>query len=329
MAIPFGDSTTAARDNPYGMFIRFATLLPIPLTAVCLSALWAGADAVSLTNRVGYPLTFFVGQLANQGEADDGGSNGQALSLASGTQIVLGAIVAAARENEALRRPSGKSDGPVHLAGDRLTEHLIRRAAAAAQELPPAVATKAFLLGLGIGLDDSKVLRDNPLVGRLHRQVESEAQRKERLSVLGKPTVHGRRDLAKHFAVSIALTVPLGPQTAEAFGILKEVRDAQGGTGFSFVDLQADLAGVSFARAVQKGRPSLHALAASFQLNDFIPPTNDLQEGLPWEAFTATYGSTQDDRFLREVATIRKRILALQDQRNAVDRQEGRDAPSR
>lgn len=329
MAIPFGAFTTAARDNPYGMFLRAATLLPLPLTAVCLSALWAGDDIVSLTNRVGCPLTFFVGQLANQGEAARAGSDGQAVSLASGTQIVLSAIVAAARENEALRRSSGKSDRPAHLAGDRLTEHLIQRAAAAAQELPPAVATKAFLLGVGIGLDDSKVLRDNPLIGPLHRQVESEAQRKERLSVLGKPTVHGRRDLAKHFAVSIALTVPLGPQTAETLGILKEVRDAQGGTGFSFVDLQADLAGVSFACAVQKGRPSLAALATSFQLNDFVPPPNGLQEGLVWEAFTAAYGSTQDDRFLRQLATIRKRILALQDRRNAVDRQDGRDGPTR
>lgn len=219
-------------------------------------------------------------------------------SLVTATQTVLQAIVTAARENRGL-------------TGDRRTEYLTRRAAEAAQHLPPEVAARAFLLGLGIGLDDSSVLRDNPLVGRFGQQVESDNQRRERLSVLGTPTLGGRRDLAKHFAVSVALAVQLSPATAETLGIFKELRDAQGGTGFSFIDLQADLAGVAFARHVQQGRPSLETLAASFALTDFVPPPHGLQEGLAWQAFTAAYGSVQDDRFLHEVARIRERILGL------------------
>ncbi len=218
--------------------------------------------------------------------------------LVTATQTVLQAIVTAARDNN-------------QLTGDPRTEYLIRRAAKAAQSLPPEVAAKAFLLGLGIGLDDSSVLRDNPLVGHFGQQVESAAQRKEHLSALGAPTICGRRDLAKHFAVSVALAVQLSPSTAETLGIFKELRDAQGGTGFSFIDLQADLAGVAFARHVQQGHPSLETLATSFALTDFLPPINGLQEGLTWQAFTAAYGSVQDDRFLHEVARIRERILGL------------------
>ncbi len=121
----------------------------------------------------------------------------------------------------------------------------------------------------------------------------------------------GTPRLATHFAVSVALAVQLSPPTAETIGIFKELRDAQGGTGFSFIDLQADLAGVAFARHVQQGRPSLETLAASFALTDFVPPPHGLQEGFAWQAFTAAYGSVQDDRFLLEVARIRERILGL------------------
>ena len=233
--------------------------------------------------------------------------------LAAATQTVLQAIVAAARENEALRqeRTAARPNGPTPRTGDQLTEHLIRQAAVAAKGLPADFATRAFLLGLGIGLDDSSVLRDNRLVGRFSNQVESIDQRKARLAVLGEPTLRGRRDLAKHFVVSAALAVQLGPPSAETIGIFKELRDSQGGTGFSFVDLQADLAGVTLASQVQQGHPSLDELAASFAIDAFVPSATGLQEGLTWQAFTAAYGSVQDDRFLREVATIRERILAL------------------
>lgn len=219
--------------------------------------------------------------------------------LVAAARKVLAAIVAAAREDAAPRN------------GDQRTEYLVRRAAAAARELPAEVAADAFLLGLGIGLDDSNVLRANPLVGQIGRQIESDNQRNERLAVLGTPTMQGRRDLAQHFAVSAALAVQLGPRTAETIGIFKEVRDSQGGTGFSFVDLSADLAGTTLAEHVRRGRPSLEELATTFIVDAFLPSPEGLQEGLTWKMFSDTYGSTQDERFLRNVAALRERILAL------------------
>lgn len=219
--------------------------------------------------------------------------------LVAATRKVLTAIVAAARDDAAPR------------TGDQRTEHLVRQAAAAAKGLPAEVAADALLLGLGIGLDDSSVLRDNPLVSHISKQVESDDERNDRLAVLGTPTMHGRHDLAQHFAVSAALAVQLGPRTAEAIGIFKEIRDSQGGTGFSFIDLSADLAGVTFAGHVRRGRLSLEDLATTFTVDAFLPSPEGLQEGLSWKAFSDTYGSTQDERFLRGVATLRERIQAL------------------
>ena len=219
--------------------------------------------------------------------------------LVAGTQAVINAITLAAEENQHTLR------------GDRLTEFYIRRSAAAADKLPPKVAARALLLGLGIGLDHSTVLRNSPIVSRLCRQAESDEQRQRRLKVLGSPTMRGRRDLAQHFVVSCALTALVGEEAAETAGIMKELHDSRGTSGFSFADLSADLAGILFAVGVRDSKIPLSALSADFTVADFLPPTDQLKEGLSWQAFFQTYGSAQDDRFHRARDLIRGRILAL------------------
>jgi len=233
--------------------------------------------------------------------------------LAAGTRTVLEAVVAAARENDVLRRrvQAGRVRDAAPLDGDRLIEHLVRRAASAAQELAPEVGPQAFLLGLGIALDDTSLLQNNPVLGRLGPRVETDDEREERLSVLGTPTMHGRRDLAQHFVISATLAVLAGPQAAETIGVLKEIRDSQRGSGFSFVDLAADLSGVAFAERVRQDAKILPKLAASFAVADFLPNGGGLREGIAWKAFVEAYGSPQDDRFLREVAALRARISEL------------------
>ena len=232
--------------------------------------------------------------------------------LVAGTRKVVEAIFAAAEANHQLPDPAARTtEGPGRLSGDGLTEHLFRRGAAIAAELPADVAVPAYLLGLGIAVDDSDVLRKAPLLGPLVVQAESEAERARRLAVLGEPTMRGRRDLCQHFVVCAALSGLGGPQAAETVAVLKEVRDAQGGSGFSFVDLVADLAGVTFATRLHDSKLSLATLSHSFAVPDFLPERGTLREGLSWAAFTAAYGSVDDDRFRREVDGIRQRILAL------------------
>jgi len=221
----------------------------------------------------------------------------------AGARKVLQAIVAAATQ-EAKKNPPAR--------GDALTEIYVRAAARAATELPAETAGPALLLALGIALDDSTLLRNNLLLSRRIKAIEPDEARKQRLAVLGSPTMRGRRDLCQHFAVSCTLTECVGEKLAEQLGILKEERDSRaGGSGFSFADLQADLAGIELAVRVKKGEIKLATLAEQFRVADFLPDHAGLDEGLNAPAFAKKYGSTSDPRFQQQVQAIRATIRKL------------------
>ena len=247
----------------------------------------------------------------------------QSLGLVAGPPQHLGAVMAGARsvvkavaEAAATNRQlpdvaRSRVERQAKRAGDKLTEYYVRQAAAAAGRLSPEIAAKAFLLGLGVALDDSSLLRAAPIVGNFWQQIESDSQRAARLAVLGAPTMQARHDLAQHFAVSATLSVLVGPQGAEGAGILKELSDARGGSGFSFVDLSADLAGIHFAGAVESGKIPLSHVAEHFVVADFLPDAAGLKEGMAWDEFVNTFGYPTDSRFSREREAILARIRAL------------------
>ncbi len=215
-------------------------------------------------------------------------------------RAVLAALVRAARANHASAAPK---------KGAELTALLTRAAAVAAAERPEARRVPAFLLALGVGLDRSSLMRLNPVTAPAWRRIETDAERKERLKVLGTPELHGREDLAQHFAVSCALAAMLGPKAAEAAGVLKEMLDAQpGGSGFSFADLAADFSGVAFAEWL-KEKPG--RLAGVKALEPFCLGPAGWKEGLSAEAFERMYGGAKDARFLAECRKLRERIAAL------------------
>jgi hypothetical protein len=228
-------------------------------------------------------------------------------------RTVVAAVVEAGRRNARLpARGAPGAEAPFRRSGDELTTYYIREAAAAARRLPAEHAVPAFLLGIGVALDDSELLRDQPLTGLLWRQVEPAEARAARLEVLGKPAVHGRHDLCQHFAVSAALAAVAGPRAAEAAGVLKETLDARpGGSGFSFADLSADLSGVAFAQELTRSPGRLAEVARTFAVADFAVPPAGLPEGLSRADFARQYGSTTDERFLRKQEEIRKAIRAL------------------
>ncbi|MGI9283183.1 MAG: hypothetical protein ACR2PX_26630 [Endozoicomonas sp.] len=66
---------------------------------------------------------------------------------------------------------------------------------------------------------------------------------------LSRPVLlRGRKDLSQHFMISAALALTLDEESALNIGVSKERKDARaGGSGFSFSDLVADLAGIRFA----------------------------------------------------------------------------------
>ena len=216
---------------------------------------------------------------------------------------VVAAIVQAGRANERLAVPR---------KGDELTEYYVRAAAKVARKLPADRAAPGLLLGMGVALDRSSLLRDNFVTRGTWRQVETGPERKKRLAVLGEPTMHGRHDLAQHFVVSAALTALSGARAAEAAGLLKEWLDSrEGGSGFSFADLAADLAGITLATHLLDRPERLAELEQGFRVADSSLAPRGLKEGLSRKEFEKQYGSFDDDRFKKALAALRQRTRAL------------------
>ena len=98
---------------------------------------------------------------------------------------------------------------------------------------------------------------------------------------------------------------------AESAGLLKEMRDSQGESGFSFTDLAADLAGIALAEYVKGSEAKLPEVARDFSIAKFVPPIDGLRDNLTHDQFIEAYGSTSDPRFKKEVAEVRTRIKSL------------------
>ncbi|MHB8864434.1 MAG: matrixin family metalloprotease [Pirellulaceae bacterium] len=203
--------------------------------------------------------------------------------LAAATRHIVDAVRTAAQE-----RAAGAVRATPVLEKDSLTEYYVRRAAAAAQTLPADVAPAAFILGLGVALDDSATLLQNPLTRGFSEALETPPQRVTRCRMLANPTLLDRRDLLLHFFLSGYLTAVVGSTAAESAGIAKELADAKpGGSGFSYIDLTADLAGIHFAERVLQRDLSLEDLATGFSVAAYLPSMEGLPEGLPWEELTS------------------------------------------
>ncbi len=231
--------------------------------------------------------------------------------LVGGAQFVVNAISRAARDNRQLPVSSKDPKAQLWRTGDELTSYYVRRAADAARRLRPDVARSAFLLGLGVALDDTNFVRDKPALADVWKKVEPDEQRQVRLLLMGSPTIHKRHELVEHFAMSAALTVLSGPQGAEAEGRKKEILDSRSGNGFSFADICADMSGVLFATHVREENITLAEVAQGFAVENFVPSLNDLPDDISWDAFQKQYGEGASENFQRQRSEIFHRILAL------------------
>jgi hypothetical protein len=220
-------------------------------------------------------------------------------SLVANSSTIVDAIRLDAQRNAQLATP---------LRGDKLAERYLRVAAAAAETLPKDYRTSAYLLGIAVGLDRTDVLRGNAVAGLVCRAVENDQQRAARLAALGQPTLHNREDHLQHFVVSAGLTMLAGSSAAEAVGLAKERRDAESGSGFSFADYQADLAGIAFAGAIMRGRLPLDRVSKQATADGLLPESEGLAEGLSWAEFTKRYGSLTDQRFQQQRTALLTRL---------------------
>jgi hypothetical protein len=239
--------------------------------------------------------------------------------LMLGTKQVVATIASAAQTNLSLPAAGEAPEGvPTRRTGDELTEYYIRQAAGIARFLPEDIATQSFLLGLGIALDDSTVLRNHPKFGNFVKMVEPESERSLRLVALGQPTMLGRRDLAQHFVVSAYLAAAGGSQLAVTSGLMKEMADANGGSGFSFIDMAANRAGIVFAASLLNKRVALRKVGDDFTVAAYMPGIDGFKEGLTATQLLTDFGPQNDDRFQQELKRIDQRLLQLPSYRNAI-----------
>ena len=127
-------------------------------------------------------------------------------------------------------------------------------------------------------------------------------------------TLGGRVDLRRHFAVSAGLYAASTDQAALGVGELKELLDSnEGGSGFSFDDLAADLAGARFARAfLEAPRADWPALIARItREEDVMPALDGLPEGMSAAEFGQRYGDVDSPAYRTMMDEITSRIDVL------------------
>jgi hypothetical protein len=122
----------------------------------------------------------------------------------------------------------------------------------------------------------------------------------------------GRQDLRLHFVISAGLKLLTDQGISTAIGEFKELLDAgRGGSGFSFVDLAADRAGIRFAETATDpgGARRLQELLAGDPPEQlFFPPVGDLPENMPRIEFEQRFGGVDGTGYKGMVSEIDRRI---------------------
>ncbi len=128
-------------------------------------------------------------------------------------------------------------------------------------------------------------------------------------------TLRGHRDLAQHFAVSAALAAAGGSVLADAAGLYKEIRDSEGGSGFSFKDLAADRAGTRFGELATYSRASARRLqddlASGIADDALMPATAGLPRTMTARELELRVGAIGSPGFQRLQEEIERRIDAM------------------
>ncbi|SVC96865.1 uncharacterized protein METZ01_LOCUS349719, partial [marine metagenome] len=142
----------------------------------------------------------------------------------------------------------------------------------------------AVILALAVYVGHHRV---GTLVGDI--QPDSEKALKPRRGAV----LHKRNDLARHFIISAALELMAEQGMSLAIGEFKELMDrGNGGSGYSFVDLAADMSGTEFAKVATNPSTAMDVQNAMARIQselEIIPPIEGLPEGLSKQAFTEQY----------------------------------------
>lgn len=168
---------------------------------------------------------------------------------------------------------------------------------------------RAAILALGLLLGDDTVTR----VGGRALDVGSPD---ERTRLRHRIRLSERTDLSRHFWVSAALTTLSDEPRAMMIGLSKEVMDSTpGGSGFSFIDMAANAAGIRLAVTATRSEASAHAIQVRVRggtnLSDMFPSTVELPENISGDSLQSDFGGLGGAETRRLLAEIDRRIAAL------------------
>lgn len=127
--------------------------------------------------------------------------------------------------------------------------------------------------------------------------------------------LYKRIDLAQHFIGSAALTALVNKQAAQIAGEEKELSDAHSGSGFSFIDLAADKAGIRFGEMAtsspENARKMQKAMSGIKDYSDFMPDPRDLPEHMDEVEFKQRFESVNSPIYLEILKQIDVRISEM------------------
>ena len=130
-----------------------------------------------------------------------------------------------------------------------------------------------------------------------------------------RPMLSGRYDLTQHFVVSAGLNILSRRNASLALGEFKELVDrAKGGSGYSFVDMAADMAGNRFAELASDPTYARKLQAMLSTIDDevvFFPDISGLPERLDKRSFEQHFGQVDSVKYKRQLAQISDRIEQL------------------
>lgn len=128
-------------------------------------------------------------------------------------------------------------------------------------------------------------------------------------------TLAKRRDLSLHFLYSAAIKLFSEQGISVAIGEFKELMDrAKKGSGFSFVDLAADMTGIRFAELAtnpQTAERLQQTLAGLDSELLFFPSIDGLPEGFDKQAFKQRYQQVDSEAYKAQLQDIQRRIDEL------------------
>lgn len=127
--------------------------------------------------------------------------------------------------------------------------------------------------------------------------------------------LHQRHDLSRHFVSAAAIAASAGVGVAEVLSNSKEVHDARYGTGFSFSDMTANVAGVMLGETSTQdpaaARRMQQLLINANSEADYMPTPRLDADGLDEESFAASFGDRNSEAYLERLQEIEQSIQSL------------------